>query len=76
MVTVESHGITGGLGSMVCEVVADHGLGTRVLRCAVEDMPVGQVGSAAFLARWARIDAVSVAGRVVAALAHSGSPHS
>jgi transketolase len=69
VVTIESHHLAGGLGSLVCEVVGDHGLATPVLRCAVEAAPVGQVGSPAHLDRWAGIDAASVAGRTLAALA-------
>ncbi len=38
-VTVESHYRTGGLGSLAAEVIAEHGLGCRLLRRAVEEMP-------------------------------------
>ncbi len=65
VVTVESHHLVGGLGSLVCEVVAEHGLGTRVLRCGVARAPVGKVGSASYLARWAEIDGASVARRIL-----------
>ena len=41
------HYVNGGLGSLVCEVVAEHGLGTRVIRCAVRTMPSGATGSQA-----------------------------
>jgi hypothetical protein len=36
-VTVESHLVTGGLGSLVCEAVATSGLRTRVIRVGVEE---------------------------------------
>lgn len=39
VVTVESHYRTGGIGSLVSEVVADYGLATRVLRCGIDCVP-------------------------------------
>jgi transketolase len=33
VLTVEAHSVTGGLGSLVSEVVAERGLGCRVVRC-------------------------------------------
>jgi transketolase len=47
--TVEAHYIAGGLGSLVCETVAEHGLDCRVVRCGVREMPGGVVGSQHFL---------------------------
>lgn len=47
-VTVEAHYVTGGLGSLVCEVVAQHGLACRVVRCGVATPPSGRTGSAAY----------------------------
>jgi transketolase len=38
-VTVESHYRTGGLGSLTAEVIAEHGLGCRLLRRGVDAMP-------------------------------------
>lgn len=49
--TVEAHYTTGGLGSLVCEVVAQHGLACRVVRCGVGTTPRGRTGSAAYLHR-------------------------
>lgn len=49
VVTVESHYTTGGLGSMVCEIVAEAGLRCRVTRCGVKRMPAGTVGSQAYM---------------------------
>jgi len=48
-VTVESHSIVGGLGSLVCEVVAEHGLGARVMRCGVRAPLDGVSGGEKFL---------------------------
>jgi transketolase len=48
-VTVESHLITGGLGSLVCEAVATNGLGTKVIRVGVEELPISEYGDAEYL---------------------------
>jgi len=36
VLTVEAHYITGGLGSLVCETVAERNLSCRVIRCGVK----------------------------------------
>jgi transketolase len=65
MVVIESHHLVGGLGSLCCEIVAEAGLATTVMRCGVAHAPVGVVGSASYLARRAGIDGASVARRVI-----------
>jgi transketolase len=35
LLTVEAHSVVGGVGSLVCELVAELGLGSRVIRCGV-----------------------------------------
>lgn len=47
--TVETHYVTGGLGSLVAEVAADHGLGTRLVRLGVRSGTKGRSGSTAHL---------------------------
>jgi transketolase len=47
--TVEAHYLDGGLGSLVCEVVAEQNLQCRVLRCAVNQLPLGITGSQSYL---------------------------
>lgn len=47
--TVEAHYVSGGLGSLVCETVAEHNLDCRVVRCGVSRKPDGVVGSQQFL---------------------------
>jgi transketolase len=47
--TVESHSVTGGLGSLVAEVIADHGIGTRLLRLGVRSGSKGRSGSTAYM---------------------------
>jgi transketolase len=44
---VETHSVTGGLGSLVAEVIADHGIGTRLLRLGVRSGSKGRSGSTA-----------------------------
>jgi transketolase len=48
-VTHEAAYVNGGLGSLVSEIVAEHGLQTRVVRCAVRSMPSGATGSQRWL---------------------------
>ena len=49
-VTVEAHYLVGGLGSLVSEIVAEDGMPCRVVRCGVRTMPLGRVGSEAYMA--------------------------
>jgi transketolase len=49
--TIEAHYVSGGIGSLVCETVAEHGLDCRVLRCGVRTSPDGVIGSQQFLHR-------------------------
>jgi transketolase len=49
LVTVEEHSITGGLGSAVAEVLAEHGSGVRFRRFGVPDELRHAVGSQAHL---------------------------
>ncbi|MEA2371234.1 MAG: transketolase [Solirubrobacteraceae bacterium] len=67
-VTHEAAYVNGGLGSLVSEVVAEHGLATRVVRCAVREMPAGATGSQRWLERRYGIDAQSVVGAAISAL--------
>lgn len=48
--TLEAHFITGGLGSLVSEIIAEHGcIKTRLVRCGVHAVPDGISGSQKFL---------------------------
>ena len=49
LVTVEEHTIIGGLGSAVCEVAAENGLGCRVHRMGMQDRYSTLVGSQQYL---------------------------
>ena len=48
-ITVENHLITGGLGSLVSEVVATSDSKTKVIRVGVERLPVSEYGDAQYL---------------------------
>jgi len=47
--TIESHYITGGIGSLVAEVVAEHRLGVQVVRFGFDAILNNSLGSASFL---------------------------
>ena len=48
-ITVEAHSITGGVGSLVAEVIAERGLDCRLVRCGVRSLPDGISGGQAFM---------------------------
>lgn len=50
-ITVEGHYVTGGIGSLVSEVVAEQGLRCRVVRCGLTRTPSGVTGSRDYLHR-------------------------
>ncbi|MBI2502144.1 MAG: 1-deoxy-D-xylulose-5-phosphate synthase [Candidatus Latescibacteria bacterium] len=68
-VTVEAHYLSGGLGSLVAEVIAGRGLGCRLLRCGVESMPGGRSGSEAYMNHLHGLSRVALARQILAALA-------
>jgi transketolase len=70
-VTVEAHYPNGGVGSLVAEVVAEHGLGCRVLRRAIGSMPRGGSGEPTYIYEQYGLSARRVADAVLTALAVS-----
>ena len=50
--TVESHYVTGGLGSLVSEVIAEAGLACRLVRCGIKTTPTGITGSQEYMLRF------------------------
>jgi transketolase len=70
--TVEAAYRNGGLGSFVAEAIAEAGLGTRLVRAAVDSMPAGETGSQAYLEDRHGLTAVHLARRVEQALAPVG----
>ncbi|HEX4806908.1 MAG TPA: transketolase C-terminal domain-containing protein [Conexibacter sp.] len=43
--SAEAHYVNGALGSLVAETIAEHGLGTRLLRAGLRATPIGATGS-------------------------------
>ncbi len=68
-VTIEVHYLNGGLGSLVSEVVAERGLGVRVLRLGVRSMPDKLVGSQRYMERSFGLTAEQLVGAVLQELA-------
>lgn len=60
-ITVESHYRAGALGSLVAEVIADHGLGCKTVRVGVRTLPEGATGSQAYLQERHGLSAASLA---------------
>jgi transketolase len=48
-ISVETHYVNGGLGSLVAETIAEHGLSCRLIRAGVATVPRGLAGSQRFL---------------------------
>lgn len=69
VVTAEAHHAVGGLGSLVAEVVADHGLGCRLIRQGVHLRPGGRVGSQAWFHERAGLTVEALVAVVTEALA-------
>lgn len=72
-VTLESHYVVGGIGSLVAEVMAEMGAPCRLVRAGVREMPRGETGPSAFLNERHAIDAGSVTQTVRSALVRAGS---
>lgn len=51
VITVEAHYISGGVGSLVSEIIAEHGLACRVVRLGVRENPDSVTGSVNYLLR-------------------------
>jgi transketolase len=70
-VTVEAHYRTGGLGSLVAEVIAERDLRCRLVRYAVDAMPRGVTGTLSFLNDFYGLSAHSLAGSITSALSRA-----
>lgn len=68
-VSIESHFVDGGVGTLVAEVIAERGLPTRLRRCGIEDLPRGITGSHAFLQERFGLSATAIAGTVTSLVA-------
>jgi transketolase len=69
--SVEAHYAVGGLGSLLSEVIAEHGLATRLIRCGVTAAPTGRSGSEQHFLRGHGLDRNSLVSTVREALAVS-----
>ncbi len=67
-VTVEAHYVDGGIGSLVAEVIAEHGVDCRLVRCGIREMPRGLTGSPDYLKGRLGLDAESIADAALRAL--------
>lgn len=68
VVCVEEHYVNGGLGSLVCELVAENGLRTRVIRQALNTVPDGIIGSQPYLTQRYGLSAGAIVDRCLEAL--------
>ena len=71
-VAVESHYVNGGLGSLLAEVIAEHGLGTRLVRCGIDETPRNESGGRDFLHARYGISAEALEETAAGALASNG----
>jgi transketolase len=71
VVTVEAHGTTGGLGSLVAEVIAGGGLGCRLTPLGIGGADLESFGSDRFLLEQHGLSAEQVAARIVRELARA-----
>ncbi|MBE2317430.1 1-deoxy-D-xylulose-5-phosphate synthase [Solirubrobacter sp. CPCC 204708] len=71
-VTIESHYVNGGIGTFTAEVIAEHGLDSRLIRCGVRDMPRGVTGTVGYLNEEHGLSAERIAETVQIALQPSG----
>jgi transketolase len=68
VMSVEAHYVTGGLGSLAAEVIAECGLGARLVRVGVDGLPDGKSGSEAYLNEQHGLTAAQIATRACLAL--------
>jgi transketolase len=72
VLSVEAHYRNGGLGSLVAETIAEHGLDCRLLRAGVARMPGGEAGSQTYLEDRHELSAPHLAKQLERALAPIG----
>ena len=69
--TLEAHYRTGGLGSLVAEVIAESGLRCRLIRHAVDSVPRGVTGTLSFLNEVHGLSAETLTESIAAALSRA-----
>jgi len=62
--SVEEHGIFGGLGTAVAQIITDEGLGTKLVRIGTDGNFVKLVGSQAYLREKLGLDAKGIAEKI------------
>jgi transketolase len=72
-ITVEAHYITGGLGSMVSEVIAESGISCRLVRCGIEKQMDSFVGSQLCLYDKYGVSSKMITAKVMEAMQQIGS---
>ncbi len=68
-ISVEAHYINGGLGSLLAEVIAERGMGCRLVRAGVRELPLGISGSRAYMHEQLGLSPERLASRALRALA-------
>ena len=68
VLTVEAHYRVGGLGSLVAEVIAERDLRCHLVRCGVDSLPDGRIGSQRYLHHRYGLSAEKLVESAVAAL--------
>lgn len=72
LVSVEEHNILGGLGSMIAEVLAEHGIGRRLCRIGLPDVFAEGYGTHKSVRAANGLDSASICGRIREAVRHEG----
>ncbi len=72
VLTVETHYLAGGIGSLVAEVIAENELRCRLVRCGVKEIPTGPVGSVPYFYDRFGLSAAKLAATARHALAARG----
>ncbi|HWP66754.1 MAG TPA: transketolase C-terminal domain-containing protein [Candidatus Limnocylindria bacterium] len=71
--SVEAHYVTGGVGSLVAEVIAEHALPCRLVRCGVRAVSDGRSGSQQYMHARHGLTRTGLAETALAALARPGT---
>jgi transketolase len=71
VITVEEHSLHGGIGSIVAETMAEHGVRSRLVRLGIPEGKFAKAGPRAALRRYYGIDAAGITAAVRAALEQS-----
>lgn len=65
IITIEEHQIVGGLGSTISEIVAENGIGIKVIRLGLHDEFTSIVGNQEYLRKVYNMDTESIKKRIV-----------